>query len=377
MSEDTKDSWGGCIGCVGIILGLFVVYCIGFALWLYAPALFVALDKLFYLSFDAPVVVVWAFWGFAVGAAIQGCREMKIYGRKGIGILIAISPVLLLVLVSTVKIKRDPLNHIKANTAQRPSESEGTEGMVLIPAGEYKLRANPDGSPKATDYVGAFYIDKYEVTNAEYVVFLNASGKHEDKRRRWFNLEDPEARIELVDGVYRVKAGYENHPASRVSWYGAMAYAKWAQKRLPTNIEWDRAARGGLVGKTYRWGDRFNVTRANIAYEVGDTTPVGSYAPNGYGLYDMWGNVSEWCLDGHNDIVAKSLLDHHLFFDDKISDVVNDFTSVDTYRALLGGNWRSPTGLGYLMVSHPPSISDHYHPIGFRCVTTDPPADRD
>jgi len=97
----------------------------------------------------------------------------------------------------------------------------------------------------------------------------------------------------------------------------------------------------------------------------------------------MWGNVSEWCLDGDDDIVAKSLLDHHLFFDDKISNVVNDFTSVDTGRALAGGNWRSPTGLGYLMVSHSPSISeDHYHnmggePIGFRCVTTDPPADRD
>ena len=376
MSEDTKDTLGGCIGCVGIILGLFVLYCVGFGLWFFAPAFFVALDKLFYLNFDAPVIVVWAFWGFVVGAAIQGCREMKIYGRKGIGILIVISPVLLLVLVSAVKIKRDPLNHIKANTARLLSEYSGTESMVLIPAGESETRRyHPDGSLKAADYVGAFYIDKYEVTNAKYVVFLNASGKHEDKGYRWFNPKDPEARIEHIDGVYRVKAGYENHPASRVSWYGAMAYAKWAQKRLPTYAEWNRAARGGLVGKNYRWGDRFNVTGSNIADEVGGTTPVGSYAPNGYGLYDMWGNVSEWCLDGDNDIVAKSLLDHHLFFNDKISNVINDFTSGDTYRALAGGNWRSPTRLGYRMVSHPPSVSGGS--VGFRCVTTVPPAERD
>ena len=394
-----KDSFGNstgggisCIvaGCV-ILAGLVGLFHLTLGGPFVAINMFVALDKLFYLGFDAPVIAVWAFWGFVIGAAIQGCREMKIYGRKGIGILIAIAPVLLLVLVGTIKIKREPLVDTKVNTDLALSSPSEPEKMVLIPAGEFAMTDNDRNSHESlhTVYVGAFYIDRYEVTNAEYTAFLNARGKHKDTQHIEFDTKSPAVRIERVSEVYRVKAGYENHPVSGVSWYGAMAYAKWAQKRLPTAAEWEKAARGGFVGKRFPWGDTVGVTRSNNAAEVGDTTPVGSYAPNGYGLHDMAGNVREWCLDGpDNSLYAKSLLDNHLFFDDRISDVVNDFTSVNASRWVYGGNWRSHlySALVSQRSSNAPNISYSYYydllsrsietAIGFRCVKAVSPADK-
>ena len=176
-----------------------------------------------------------------------------------------------------------------------------TEGMVLIPAGEFRMGSNsgdPDEKPVHSVYVDAFYMDKYEVTNAQYAAFLNAKGKHTEGGNTWLNIGA--ARVEYVAGVYRAKGGYENHPVTYVSWHGAVAYSKWKGKRLPTEAEWEKAARGNLVGLTYPWGNSIDSSKANYNNRIKDTTAVGKYTANGYGLYDMAGNVWEWCLDEYN-----------------------------------------------------------------------------
>ena len=165
-----------------------------------------------------------------------------------------------------------------------------TEGMVLIPAGEFQMGSNSGESnekPVHSVYIDAFYMDEYEVTNAEYAAFLNAKGKHTESGKTWLNIGDARARIEYVAGVYRAKGGYENHPVTDVSWYGAVAYAAWAGKRLPTEAEWEKAARGNLSGLTYPWGNTIDSSKANYNNHIEDTTAVGKYTANGYGLYDM------------------------------------------------------------------------------------------
>lgn len=191
------------------------------------------------------------------------------------------------------------------------------EGMEFIPAGAFRMGSNtgnPDEKPVHSVYVDAFYMDKYEVTNAEYAKFLNAKGKHAEAGQEWVYVSSDYAQIEYVSGIYRAKRGYENHPVTQVSWYGAMAYAAWKGKRLPTEAEWEKAARGGLVGLNYPWGNSIDTTRANYFkdYSVfGRATgpppkAVGQYAANGYGLHDMSGNVREWCLDEYTDFYKVS-----------------------------------------------------------------------
>ncbi|MCH8291686.1 SUMF1/EgtB/PvdO family nonheme iron enzyme [Candidatus Poribacteria bacterium] len=90
------------------------------------------------------------------------------------------------------------------------------------------------------------------------------------------------------------KYNQPNQPVVGVTWYDAMAYAQWAGKRLPTEAEWEYAARGGLKRKKYAWGDNPDTTKSNYESNVSKPSPVGSYSPNGYGLYDMSGNAWEW-----------------------------------------------------------------------------------
>lgn len=188
--------------------------------------------------------------------------------------------------------------------------------MALIPAGEFQMGDSldemSDALPVHTVYLDAFFMDVYEVSNAEYAQFLNSYGRNtDDSGNELLDLDD-DCLIEKSGNTYRAMSGYEEHPVIEVSWYGANTYAEYYGKRLPTEAEWEKAARGGLVGKRYPWGDSIDSTKAN--YDADGTRdwtttadmlkylePVGSFAPNGYGLYDMAGNVEEWCADWYDE----------------------------------------------------------------------------
>lgn len=217
-------------------------------------------------------------------------------------------------------------------------------GMVLIPAGPFDMGGeDPDAfpddgeGPVRTVELSAFLIDPTCVTNKQFATFVKATGYRTDAERWGWSyvfggLVAPEAREYVIDGVvpeapwwvgvqgatWRAPEGpgssiadRANHPVVHVSWYDAAAYARWAGKRLPTESEWEKAARGGLERAVYPWGDQLTPRghhRANIwqgdfprTNTVDDgflaTAPVKSFRPNGYGLYNTSGNVWEWTAD--------------------------------------------------------------------------------
>ena len=227
----------------------------------------------------------------------------------------------------------------------KPPEPVAPEGMVSIPAGEFQMGSNDpeaqnDEQPVHTVYVDAFFMDEHEVTNLEYKKFVLANP-------RWSKDRIDKA---LRDGRYLrhwkgndYPRGKANHPVSGVSWYAAMAYAGWAGKRLPTEAEWEYAARGGLAGQKYPWkGDVIDLGKANYGKNVDETTPVGKYPPNGYGLYDMAGNVWEWCLDEYNkDFYFTSPRENPLSGANSVDWIISNFTSVKERRVLRGGSWGS------------------------------------
>jgi len=164
-----------------------------------------------------------------------------------------------------------------------PEEIIYVDDMVLIPAGDFQMGGGTGGH---TVYLDDFLIDKYEVTNAQYAKFMEATDHPAPANWKDKNLNIPE------------------HPVVGVSWNDAKAYCQWDGKRLPTEAEWEKAARGGLIGMKYSWGDDVSNAhdKANIFSKNGNdiwtyTAPVGSYDANGYGLFDMAGNAREWCED--------------------------------------------------------------------------------
>ena len=235
-----------------------------------------------------------------------------------------------------------------------PTQSKSPPGMVWIPGGEFTMGAAnsfPDEAPPHQVFVDAFWMDRTVVTNEQFRAFVIATGyittaerapEWEELKKQlppgtpkppdevlapgslvfvptrgpvslrnhaqwwawvhdanWRHPEGPESSIE----------GRENHPVVHVSWDDAQAYCQWAGKRLPTEAEWECAARGGLDHKANVWGDepispdRANIWNGEFPYRNTGadgyvrTAPVGSYPANGFGLHDMAGNVWEWCQD--------------------------------------------------------------------------------
>ena len=251
---------------------------------------------------------------------------------------------------------------------ETPTKPETPEGMVLIPAGSFEMGSEDAEAwtgehPVHTVHLDAFYMDVYEVTNAQFKAFVDANPQWQKDNIEDRFLDDVWGRyLGLWTGT-DYPAGKADHPVDDVNWYAAMAYAEWAGKRLPTEAEWEYAARGGLVGKEYPWGDTITLADANYTEfswvvdeklksrksertgGIGDSTPVGQYAANGYGLYDMAGNVSEWCLDAYDaDFYAASDNSRNpIAGGETVQGLLDTFTSIpnDSRRVLRGGNWGS------------------------------------
>ena len=236
--------------------------------------------------------------------------------------------------------------------------------------------------PVHTVHLDAFYMDIHPVTNAQYREFLVANPQW-----RKDQIEDRFCSDSYIWSWSGTNFPYEraNYPVTNVSWYAAMAYAAWAGKRLPTEAEWEYAARGGLHMKMYPWGnDPPNAKRANYGGLYGflrrwwknlpdEMKPVGQYPPNDYRLYDMAGNVKEWCLDEYDaDFYSKSQDSRNPINagEQTLQSLVVNFTSVqpDTSRVLRGGSWLS--GAQDLRVANrcwnPPTNTNVS--VGFRCV---------
>jgi sulfatase modifying factor 1 len=198
-------------------------------------------------------------------------------------------------------------------------------GMARIPAGTFLMGSRdkaPDEAPVHEVAVDAFWIDRHEVTVAEFGAFIAGTRyRTEAERFGWSEVFDRVrgewTRVDGADWRHPEgpgSAGPPEEPVTQVSWNDAEAFARWAGKRLPTEAEWEYAARGGLAGRTYAWGDELRPGGRVMAnwwqgvfpdHDTGEDgyrgrAPVGRFPPNGYGLYDVIGNVWEWCADWYD-----------------------------------------------------------------------------
>ena len=242
-----------------------------------------------------------------------------------------------------------------------------------------------DEVPKHTVKLAPFSLDRTLVTNAQFFAFTRRF-ENEDPSEKLgrldqpFTAEDPRSRYgdhknlkHWLDG--HVPEGLENHPVTNVTWYDAVAYCQWQGKRLPTEVEWEFAARGG-GNPIFPWGDSpADPSRANFsASRFGTTTAVASYPPNPYGLYDMAGNVWQFTADEWAPYSAKPIKDSkerkNSRRDEFDSPFANkfDFLSVTTRRVIRGGSWGGvPINMWVeYRDSHPPDGAQPF--VGFRCA---------
>jgi formylglycine-generating enzyme required for sulfatase activity len=255
--------------------------------------------------------------------------------------------------------------------------------MVYVPAGQFQMGSaenDPDAfdneKPQHTVYLDAFWIDQTEVTNAQFAAFLNEQGNQTQGRTTWLQLESEYCLIEQVSGEYRPKSGYDDHPVVVVSWYGADAYCAWVGARLPTEAEWEYAARGP-DGYIYPWGDTFDGERlsfcdANCTYDwkntdyddgYAKTAPVGSFEAGASwcGALDMAGNVWEWVSDWYDNHYPSA------------PQTNPTGPATGGSKVLRGGSWSYVSNIVRSASRNGNRPSDGYGNMGFRCVGASTP----
>ena len=253
-------------------------------------------------------------------------------------------------------------------------------GMALIPGATYEMGIDASAipglmtkfnvrraelfaeeTPKHAVTIPSFYIDRTEVTNAQFKRFIEQNPEWQKDR----------IQAEYHNGKYLQQwngtsfpAGQDDHPVVFISWYAAAAFCRAQGKRLPTEAEWEYAARGGLNRQDFPWGDELpDKSRANYgASEIKAPVKVASYLANGYGIHDMAGNVWEFLADEWQKYPLKAAL----------TASVDTFSQVKTRRALRGGSFGG--GVVNLRVTYrdshlPENAVEH---VGFRCAMTAP-----
>jgi len=181
--------------------------------------------------------------------------------------------------------------------------------LIYIPAGSFQMGstetnegADYDEMPQHPVFLDAFWMDQTVVTNDMYARFLNERGNQSESRSTWLDAGDDDALIYRQDDIWMALDGYENYPAVEVTWFGAQAYCQWARRRLPTEAEWEKAARDD-DGRAYPWGDKISCEKAQYANCGGGLLPVDS-KPAGaspYGVLGLSGNTWEWVSDWYAD----------------------------------------------------------------------------
>lgn len=222
--------------------------------------------------------------------------------------------------------------------------------VVAIPAGYLLMgceTGRDDEKPVRRIWVSAFEVARYAVTNAEYARFLDETGRERPPTWNDPRFNDP------------------RQPVVAVSWFDAAAYAEWLSAqtgrvyRLPTEAEWEKAARGGLEGKLYSWGDEPPESLPDYAARWRDDRPepVGLYRPNGFGLYNMGDNVHEWCLDWYDAGFYRMMPER-----DPCG------PSRGARRASRGGSWRHKIKISRCAARSSIDPSFKYTDYGFRLV---------
>jgi len=313
---------------------------------------------------------------------------------------------------------------ILVSCAKDPKKQALVSDMILIPSGEFMMGSTdphtfPDEYPQHKVIISSFLMDKYEVTNRQFSDFVNSTGyvttaerpfKYYDhqlgdstsrKGSLIFDSSDLLGKQTLEDlnwWKWREHASWKHpngpessiidkmdHPVIHVSWHDANAYAQWAGKRLPTESEWEWAARGGKKDIRFPWGN----SEVNISYqkanlwqgrfpfmnEVKDgnqwSSKVGEYSQNGYGLYDIAGNVWEWCMDEYDmNAYNKRSVQNNLV--DPVSKVTYDLIEPgQEKRVMRGGSFLCDETIcsGYNITRRMRSTPDTgFIHTGFRCV---------
>jgi formylglycine-generating enzyme required for sulfatase activity len=251
------------------------------------------------------------------------------------------------------------LNAMGAGTIMAQNATD--DGMVLVGAGPFTMGSEGKAvdedaaeKPVHTVTVAAFRIDRNEVTTAQYCAFLKAAGKEQDAQGRALLGPARVLPIAKADGAWKPQPGRESFPMTGVTWYGATAYAAWAGKRLPTEAEWEKAARG-TDGRKFPWGN--SLERSKLRFGQDSIGPVGS-KPEGAspsGCLDMAGNAWEWTSTAFRPYPYVA------------SDGREDPALPDR-RVARGGSWAGEPDIAHAAYRFRPEPTLAYPFLGFRCA---------